>query len=154
MKRGDLCPRKQCRSVLVIGTNGHGVTVASCPKCERNKAGFCRDCPARIVQTGRSLKMLCAACRKRRDNDRHKRAYRADPDHFRRLKRESEQRKNPDQLAARREYNRRYNQAHFVSDEFYRRYKREYMRVYLSDPKKRAAMNARRRELAALRRSA
>lgn len=50
-----------CGSVLETIVLRGGTTRTSCPRCERFKAGICRDCPARVAGRVRKARR-CAAC--------------------------------------------------------------------------------------------
>lgn len=145
--RADLCHLKACRAVLTIETDGKGRIVATCPRCERNRAGFCRGCPTRIQQLGRKLKFWCEACIRLRDNDRHRRSYRADPEHHRTIKRLSDVRLGEAARERRREKQRARVQANPPQyDAFDRVYKRaHYHQRKAADPTFRAKLNAKRR---------
>lgn len=53
------CQRQHCGARLRFSTNSFGGTIAVCDACERNRAGYCRDC-ARRLDRPRALR--CDAC--------------------------------------------------------------------------------------------
>lgn len=72
------CPLKHCRGALDIEVvrGGHVVTV--CQRCERRKAGLCRDCPKKVYGTvGKAMR--CEWCAKQTKRE-HARRWMADPD--------------------------------------------------------------------------
>lgn len=85
------CPygrgKGRCGGVLRYETNGRGGMVVSCDRCERRRAGICRDCNARVVGTvGRADRCALhrrlamqgyAATHYRRNRDEKRRAARA-----------------------------------------------------------------------------
>lgn len=48
---GERCKISRCRTLLVFATNGFGKLVASCPACDRRRAGVCADCPGQVEGT-------------------------------------------------------------------------------------------------------
>ena len=75
------CPKKRCRSPLVLNVDGIGRVIYTCPPCDRNRAGFCRRCPNRLrVASGNPAKW-CPDCKvivvRERSAQRDRRPYRA-----------------------------------------------------------------------------
>ena len=62
-----------CGTMLEHRANALGRVVTSCPKCERRRAGICRDCP-RAVEGRVGSAVRCAEC-KARARDEQVRAY-------------------------------------------------------------------------------
>lgn len=148
--RGDICTRHACRTPLDISTDGDGRTIAVCKPCERNKAGLCRDCPAKLVwhaHAGYGNQMRCRQCQRRRDAERHRRARAADPEHHRQIKRASDARLGEAgrqrRLEAQRRRRREKPEPYTVLDRLYG--KAAYHKRKAADPNFRAKMNAKRR---------
>lgn len=140
--RRDVCHRKRCGARLVVRTDGNGGTVAVCPPCARNLAGFCRGCPSRTTATNGRFVMWCRACRKKNDTERHRLAYRADPAAGAAKRRRYYDQETPEQRAHRLEKQRRWRAAHPVNynDPQYRAYRRVTQFLWIQQP----AVNRRR----------
>lgn len=145
------CTRRHCGALCGARTDGMGRVVFVCRPCERNRAGFCRDCPAKRSS---SWSMRCKACAKRRalelsrtrDRERYPRRRRKV------LKALQQKYRIPEVREYRRQYMVNYRAAH-PRDGLDRAYNRAYMAARRADPEYRDKQNARRREIRAARRA-
>lgn len=146
------CRRTGCGSRLVDRVDRIGRVAFVCELCERNAKRLCRDCPRRLTNP-KSLR--CEPCRA--EHNRQLRAARS---------KESYSRRRESVLAQKREYQKRpdvrertlarlaaYRATHPVErDDQLRAYHRTWMRDRRNDPQWRERINARRREIARLKR--
>lgn len=141
------CHLKRCRASLDIFTDGNGKTLAVCRLCERNARGLCRGCPNRTrPSTGKVKPFWCNTCRREQDTIRHRRAYRANPQHYREVQRQIAARRSDAQRERKRQRARDWYHAHKQpTDDYERLYRREWARRARQDPEKRARILATRR---------
>jgi hypothetical protein len=151
------CTRRACDTLLTPSIGKNGVVTFDCAPCARNARGLCRDCPSplpppRHPRGKKPDRMRCDPCTLKHSSKRKKAAYHLDPEHHRKLKRESSRR--PHVKARQKRYQQQWQKDHpYTADEYGRLYARTWMRDFLSDPAVRDRVNARRRELAAERRA-
>jgi hypothetical protein len=154
LMRGDLCPRRGCRSVLVIETNGKGQLVVSCPPCERNRVGLCRDCPAPLAKPdGRRLHegwtLRCRRCALAVLAAKKRHAYRLDPTPFLASRRRSNAK--PEVKARMKERHKAWRAANAkpmtpAERKLYNLYLKAWREKYYSDPANRERKKARYRK--------
>lgn len=148
------CRRRGCGTRFVERIDGIGRVAFGCPACARNKEGLCRACPAPLENPRCMRCARCGLARKRQlDNAYHRRSYPERRDKELADKRRRSQ--TPEHRARRREYERKYREAHRGDrDDLDRLYFREWARRRRQDPDYRARINARRRERARQERAA
>jgi hypothetical protein len=149
---GRLCPRRGCGTVLDFVTDGVGRVVALCMPCERNRAGWCRDCPIGRLHDPRALR--CPPCaqthRRRQKKAQHVRDWAHPETRARRLAYFAIRRQEP----AVKEYQQRYKREHAVPrDDFDRRYHREWARRWRSSKKGKKALRDRWKAICAKRKA-
>lgn len=154
MNGSGYCRRRGCGTRKVERMDALGRLVFGCAACERNKKGFCRDCPAPLEKSRGMRCGRCALDRKRKlDREAKARVYATEEGRNRCLKLKRKQYSRPDTRARRLAYERNYRLTHpRPRDEFDRAYHREWHRRNRQNPEYRAQQNARRRELARQRR--
>jgi hypothetical protein len=134
------CRLSRCREVLTIDTDGNGRTITVCKSCERNKAGFCRECPRRMEKGPgwRNIRFRCDRCTRRHEAELKHAAYHRDPEHFRELRRRSNAK--PDvrarMLAKHREWLKTHPQTPRTKAErrLHRLYHKAWRAKFFSDP--------------------
>lgn len=119
-------------------TSVAGKLVESCPRCDRRRAGICRDCPSPVEgYVGKAIR--CASCKKRRrrENEHH---FMRDPDNRARKNRRYRKRwhTNAEFRERRRSYKVAWRAAH---PDRVKRWKRAYL---LKQPKAYLAYHRRR----------
>lgn len=118
------CRRRYCSAVMEPTTDGLGHVAFRCHLCARNRAGLCRDCPARLADP-RAFR--CETCRVRHalDRDRGNKAQRRrDPGlQAKIIRKRREYNHRPDIVARRKVTQAAYRAAHpRVTDEAERLY--------------------------------
>jgi hypothetical protein len=124
-----LCPRRYgpgvCAGILETTIGSGGRTLVRCPRCERRKAGLCRDCNGRVEgEIGRASR--CKECKRKFRNLVTARYVQANHDKVKAHSRAHYQ-NNPEIRARRNEYKRLYRKAH---PEKVREQKRRYVAKY------------------------
>lgn len=95
-----VCELTQCRGLLLIEVDRSGTTRVSCPRCDRRRAGLCRDCPRPVYGTvGKAVR--CAEHARRRLLENGAR-HRADDDVKRRISKRDRTRYRTDEAYAER----------------------------------------------------
>lgn len=130
------CPRRNCGTLLRHLTTGHGKVVSVCDPCERNRQGYCRDCPSRL---DKPTVMRCARCRRARtlEQARVNAARRYEELRDLRLAQQREYANRPEVRERRRAYMAEYNATYF-GDAAGRRAKQAGQRAWRQSPTGRA----------------
>lgn len=106
-----VCERRFCGEKLQVEVDALGKVAYVCAACERNRRGFCRDCPSSLAARERPTHSLrcasCAAEHERKARARHATAWnRRNRERHRSNDRHYYERHKPTILEARREAHR------------------------------------------------
>ena len=132
MPHSPRCTRHQCGARTEPRIAEFGRVVFACPKCERNKQGLCRECPAPLANS-RCLRCPACAKRVRRERERRYDRERAEKRNPKRLAEWHRRKNRPEEREKRKAWIRAWRERN-PRDEYDRAYGRTYMRKRRSDP--------------------